>query len=129
MLNNKSILVTGGTGSFGSAYVKSILTKYPKIKRLVIFSRDELKQYEMQKILSPSKHKCLRFFLGDIRDEPRLQIALQDIDIVVHRYCLHICITCVMKLPPVIPLWILFCFNRPGASVGRPHFAHLQLEL
>ena len=84
MLNNKSILVTGGTGSFGSAYVKSMLTKYPKIKRLVIFSRDELKQYEMQKSLSPSKHKCLRFFLGDIRDAPRIQTALQDIDIVVH---------------------------------------------
>jgi UDP-N-acetylglucosamine 4,6-dehydratase (inverting) len=84
MLNNQSILITGGTGSFGSAYVKSILKKFPKIKRLVIFSRDELKQYELQNILSPKKYKCLRFFLGDMRDESRLQLALKNIDIVVH---------------------------------------------
>jgi UDP-N-acetylglucosamine 4,6-dehydratase/5-epimerase len=84
MLNNKSILVTGGTGSFGSAYVKSILKKFPKIKRLVIFSRDELKQYELQNVISPDKYKCLRFFLGDMRDEARLQLALKGIDIVIH---------------------------------------------
>lgn len=84
MLNNKSLLITGGTGSFGSAYVKTILKKFPKIRRLVIFSRDELKQYELQNILSEKKHRCLRFFLGDMRDESRLQLALKNIDIVIH---------------------------------------------
>lgn len=84
MLNNKSILVTGGTGSFGSAYIIHLLKTFPKIKRLVIYSRDELKQYELQTILPQKKYKCLRFFLGDIRDESRLQLALKNIDIVVH---------------------------------------------
>ena len=84
MLNNKSILVTGGTGSFGSSYIKSILKKYPKIKRLVIYSRDELKQYELQNRLPSTKNDSLRFFLGDMRDESRLQLALKNIDIVIH---------------------------------------------
>ena len=84
MLTNKSILITGGTGSFGKAFVKTVLERYPNIKRLVVFSRDELKQYEMEEAFSIKKHKGLRFFIGDIRDEPRLRRALEGIDIVVH---------------------------------------------
>ena len=84
MLNNKSILITGATGSFGKAFVKTILKKYPKIKKIVLFSRDELKQFELQRDLDPLKIKCLRFFLGDIRDKDRLMIAFRGIDIVVH---------------------------------------------
>jgi UDP-N-acetylglucosamine 4,6-dehydratase (inverting) len=84
MINNSSkILVTGGTGSFGKFFVKKILKKYPKIKRLVIFSRDELKQYEFKSSLK-KKYPGLRFFIGDIRDKERLKRALEDIDIVVH---------------------------------------------
>lgn len=84
MLNNKSLLITGGTGSFGKYFVKKILLKYPKIKRLIIFSRDELKQFEMSKEFTTEKYPCLRYFLGDIRDNKRLRTAFEGIDIVVH---------------------------------------------
>ena len=83
MLNNKNILITGGTGSFGQAFVKYLLSKYPKIKKLIIFSRDELKQHEMASKFSPNKYKNIRF-LGDVRDKNRLDIALKGIDYVVH---------------------------------------------
>ncbi len=84
MLNNKSILVTGATGSFGKTFVKTILKRYPKIKKIVLFSRDELKQFELQRSLNPEKIKCLRYFLGDIRDKDRLMIAFRGIDIIIH---------------------------------------------
>lgn len=84
MLNYKSILVTGATGSFGKAFIKTVLKKYPKIKKIVLFSRDELKQFELQRSLNPEKIKCLRYFLGDIRDKDRLMIAFRGIDIIVH---------------------------------------------
>ncbi|MFY0690141.1 MAG: UDP-N-acetylglucosamine 4,6-dehydratase (inverting) [Cyclobacteriaceae bacterium] len=82
--SGKSILITGGTGSFGQAFVKRILNFFPDIKRIVIFSRDELKQYEMAQRFNASNDKRLRFFLGDVRDKERLQRAFEGIDIVVH---------------------------------------------
>lgn len=84
MLNNKSLLITGGTGSFGKAFVKTILERYPKIKRLVVFSRDELKQFEMNSLFPSSEHKALRYFIGDIRDYRRIRRALEGIDVVIH---------------------------------------------
>ncbi|NIA20102.1 MAG: UDP-N-acetylglucosamine 4,6-dehydratase (inverting) [Xanthomonadaceae bacterium] len=84
MLKERSILVTGGTGSFGQKFIETVLDRYPEISRLVIFSRDELKQFEMAQILSPEKYPQLRYFIGDIRDKERLSRALQDIDIVIH---------------------------------------------
>jgi UDP-N-acetylglucosamine 4,6-dehydratase/5-epimerase len=84
MLNNKSILITGGTGSFGKAFVRTVLERYPEVRRLVIFSRDELKQYEMQQVFSERQYPALRYFIGDVRDESRLTRALEGIDIVVH---------------------------------------------
>ena len=84
MLNDKSILITGGTGSFGKAFVKTVLARYPGIKRLVIYSRDELKQYEMAQIFPQSDYPALRYFIGDVRDAERLKRALENIDIVVH---------------------------------------------
>ena len=84
MLNNKSILITGGTGSFGKAFVKTILKLYPGIKRLVIFSRDELKQFEMSQQFSEKEYPCLRYFIGDVRDSDRLRRAMEDVDVVVH---------------------------------------------
>lgn len=83
-LNNKSILVTGATGSFGNKFVATILERYPKIKRLVVFSRDELKQHEMSLRFPKSKYDAIRYFLGDIRDKDRLYRAFEDIDIVIH---------------------------------------------
>ncbi len=84
MLKEHSILVTGGTGSFGQKFIETVLDRYPEITRLVVFSRDELKQFEMAQILSPEKYPQLRYFIGDIRDKERLSRALQDIDIVIH---------------------------------------------
>lgn len=84
MLKDKAILITGGTGSFGKAFVGRVLELYPDIRRLVVYSRDELKQFEMQQVYSPAKHRALRYFLGDVRDEGRLQRALEGIDIVIH---------------------------------------------
>lgn len=82
--NDASILITGGTGSFGKAFIRSVLTKYPRVKRLVVFSRDELKQYEMSQQFKEIDHPGLRYFLGDVRDEARLRRALEGIDTVVH---------------------------------------------
>ncbi|WP_271008564.1 UDP-N-acetylglucosamine 4,6-dehydratase (inverting) [Paucibacter sp. B51] len=84
MFSNKSILITGGTGSFGRAFVKTVLERHPDIKRLVIYSRDELKQFEMSQTFSERQYDGLRYFIGDIRDENRLRRALEGIDIVIH---------------------------------------------
>lgn len=84
MLNQRSVLITGGTGSFGRAFVKALLSKYPDVKRLVVFSRDELKQFEMRQEFDSRTFPSLRFFIGDIRDGDRLRRALEGVDIVVH---------------------------------------------
>ncbi len=84
MLSNQRILITGGTGSFGKKFVETVLKKYPDIKRLVVFSRDELKQYEMSQQFPESKYPQLRFFIGDVRDSERVKRAFEGIDIVVH---------------------------------------------
>jgi UDP-N-acetylglucosamine 4,6-dehydratase (inverting) len=80
----RSILITGGTGSFGQAFVRAVLARCPDIDRLVIYSRDELKQFEMAQSLSQTDHPGLRYFIGDIRDESRLRRALEGVDVVVH---------------------------------------------
>lgn len=84
MLKGKSILITGGTGSFGKKFVATILNNYPDIERLVVFSRDELKQYEMAQQFPLERHRQLRFFVGDVRDKDRLSRAMEGIDIVIH---------------------------------------------
>jgi UDP-N-acetylglucosamine 4,6-dehydratase/5-epimerase len=80
MLSDKSILVTGGTGSFGRQFVRTVLERW-KPRRLIVFSRDELKQYEMQQEFGAP---CMRYFLGDVRDRDRLMQAMRDVDIVIH---------------------------------------------
>jgi len=84
MDENSSILITGGTGSFGKAFVKEVLSRYPRIKRLVVYSRDELKQFEMQQEFNAKDFPGIRYFIGDVRDERRLESALEGIDTVVH---------------------------------------------
>jgi len=81
---DSSILITGGTGSFGKKFVETILTRFPDIKRLVILSRDELKQFEMSQKFNDKQYPGIRYFLGDIRDASRLNRAFEGIDIVVH---------------------------------------------
>jgi UDP-N-acetylglucosamine 4,6-dehydratase len=80
----KRILITGGTGSFGRKFVEMILKLHPEVERLVVFSRDELKQFEMAEIFPESRYPAMRYFLGDVRDEPRLRRAMEGIDTVVH---------------------------------------------
>lgn len=84
MLNNKSVLITGGTGSFGKKFTEVILATYPDVKRLVIFSRDELKQFEMAQHYPRETFPMIRFFIGDVRDEARLIRAMEGIDVVIH---------------------------------------------
>jgi UDP-N-acetylglucosamine 4,6-dehydratase (inverting) len=81
---NKKLLITGGTGSFGRALVEYLLKNKFPLKKLVILSRDELKQYEMNQVFSIDKFENIRYFLGDIRDKDRLRFAVQDMDIVIH---------------------------------------------
>lgn len=85
MINeHSSVLVTGGTGSFGQAFVATLLEKHPSIRRLVVYSRDELKQWQMQQLFPQSKYPGIRYFIGDVRDASRLRRAIEGIEIVVH---------------------------------------------
>lgn len=84
MLNNKTILITGGTGSLGKALTKHIFETYPSVKKVIIFSRDEQKQFQMAQEYPLSKFPQIRFFLGDVRDEQRLIRAFQNVDYVIH---------------------------------------------
>ncbi|MGB7958050.1 MAG: UDP-N-acetylglucosamine 4,6-dehydratase (inverting) [Minisyncoccia bacterium] len=84
MFNNKSVLITGGTGSLGKMLVKLIFERYPAVRKVIVFSRDEFKQFEMAQAFPESKFPQIRFFIGDVRDNPRLKRAFEDVDIVIH---------------------------------------------
>jgi len=83
MIDGKSILITGGTGSFGHRFVQSVLERFAP-RRLIVFSRDEMKQYEMQQIFPESQYPCMRYFIGDVRNAERLEMAMRDVDYVIH---------------------------------------------
>ncbi|MDC0230647.1 UDP-N-acetylglucosamine 4,6-dehydratase (inverting) [Aureispira] len=83
-LNGKSILVTGGTGSFGKKFILTVLNRFPSVKRLVVYSRDELKQFEMSQIFPTSQYPVIRYFIGNIRELNRFKRACEGIDIIVH---------------------------------------------
>jgi UDP-N-acetylglucosamine 4,6-dehydratase len=82
-LNGKTVLVTGGTGSFGKQFIRTVLANF-KTRRCIVFSRDEQKQYEMGLEIAPDRHPEIRYFLGDVRDVDRLEMAMRDVDYVVH---------------------------------------------
>ncbi len=84
MISKSKILITGGTGSFGKAFLANLLKKYPQIPRIVIYSRDELKQWDLRQSYPKENYPQLRFFIGDVRDKDRLTTAMADIDVVVH---------------------------------------------
>ncbi|AFK01552.1 UDP-N-acetylglucosamine 4,6-dehydratase [Emticicia oligotrophica DSM 17448] len=83
-LNGKAILITGGTGSFGKKLVETIFNRFPEVRRVVIYSRDELKQFEMQQTYPQNKYPNIRFFIGDVRDGERLKRACEGIDYIIH---------------------------------------------
>lgn len=82
-LNGKGVMITGGTGSFGRKFVETVLARYQP-RRLIIFSRDEAKQYDMEQTYNSRDYPCLRYFIGDVRDRERLEMAMREIDIVIH---------------------------------------------
>jgi UDP-N-acetylglucosamine 4,6-dehydratase len=82
-LNDKTVLVTGGTGSFGKHFIKTVVEGY-KPRRLIVFSRDELKQFEMQQLFGGDKYPVMRYFIGDVRDRDRLELAMNGVDYVIH---------------------------------------------
>ena len=84
MLNGKTVLITGGTGSFGKKFTEIILKRYPDVKKLIIYSRDELKQFEMSQIFSEAKYPAMRYFLGDVRDNARFKRACEGVDVIIH---------------------------------------------
>ncbi|EGQ7933982.1 UDP-N-acetylglucosamine 4,6-dehydratase (inverting) [Vibrio vulnificus] len=84
MLNNKTVLITGGTGSFGKQFIKTILTRYPDVKKIIIFSRDELKQFELKQQYPHAQYPQLRFFIGDVRDRNRMVQACEGVDVIIH---------------------------------------------
>jgi FlaA1/EpsC-like NDP-sugar epimerase len=83
ILNNQSILITGGTGSFGKRFIQTVLDHYEP-KKLIVYSRDELKQYELQQEYPENRYDCMRYFIGDVRDLPRLRTAMEEVDIVIN---------------------------------------------
>ncbi|ROV58147.1 UDP-N-acetylglucosamine 4,6-dehydratase (inverting) [Vibrio ponticus] len=84
MLNNQSVLITGGTGSFGKQFIKTILERYPNVKKIIIFSRDELKQFELKQKYPLKDFPQLRFFIGDVRDQSRMVQACEGVDVIIH---------------------------------------------
>ena len=115
-LNNKNILITGGTGSFGTKFAELTL-KYQKPKKLVIFSRDEMKQWEMAKKFK--KDKRVRFFLGDVRDKDRLNRALDGIDLVVHAAATKIVPTAEYNPFEAVKTNIFGCMNLIDVAIDR----------
>ena len=84
MLNRKSVLITGGTGSFGKQFIKTIIDRYPKYKKIIIYSRDELKQSELKRSYPENVFPNIRFFIGDVRDKERLMQATESVDVIIH---------------------------------------------
>ncbi len=118
MFDGESILVTGGTGSFGQKLVETVLDRH-RPKRLIIFSRDELKQHEMSQRFSPSVHRCLRYFIGDVRDRDRLYRALDGVDVVVHAAALKQIPSCEYNPLEAVKTNVLGAANVIDAAIDR----------
>jgi len=119
MLNGKSILVTGGTGSFGKEFIKTILAKYPNIERVIVFSRDEYKQFVMSNMSEFLDNNKLRFFVGDVRDRDRLYRAFDGVDIVIHAAALKQVPSCEYNPFEAVKTNILGAQNVIDAAIDR----------
>jgi UDP-N-acetylglucosamine 4,6-dehydratase/5-epimerase len=120
-LNGKSILITGGTGSLGKHLTKNILSKFPNVKRLVIYSRDEQKQFEMAQEYPQSKYPAIRYFIGDVRDADRLKKAFKDIEFVIH--------TAAMKHVPIAEYNPMECVKTNVLGAENVINAALETEV
>ena len=118
------ILITGGSGSFGKAFIAELLRRFPMIERLVVYSRDELKQWELQQQYPEAEYPQLRFFLGDVRDRDRLRRALERVDTVVHVALSSLDVFATLEnanwpCPRVMCVWKIPCLthrHRQGAA-------------
>ncbi|MEI7474088.1 MAG: UDP-N-acetylglucosamine 4,6-dehydratase (inverting) [bacterium] len=118
-LNGSSVLITGGTGSFGKKFIETILTNHPEIERIVVFSRDELKQFEMSNMPQFKNNKKLRFFIGDVRDKDRLYRAFNGIDIVIHAAALKQVPSCEYNPFEAIKTNVIGAQNVIDAAIDR----------
>jgi len=119
MLNGKSILITGGTGSFGKKFTETILRDYPEIQRIVIYSRDEFKQFQMSNLPQFSGNEKLRYFIGDVRDEQRLCRAFDGVDVVVHAAALKQVPACEYNPFEAVKTNIVGAENVINASIDK----------
>ena len=119
MLNGKTILVTGGTGSFGKEFIKIVLKKYPDVERLIVFSRDEYKQFIMSNMPEFKDKKQLRFFIGDVRDKERLYRAFDRVDIVIHAAALKQVPSCEYNPFEAVKTNILGAQNVINAAIDK----------
>ena len=120
-LNGKTILITGGTGSLGKHLTKNIFEKFPQVKRLVIYSRDEQKQFEMAQEYTQSKYPAIRYFIGDVRDADRLKKAFKDIEYVIH--------TAAMKHVPIAEYNPMECVKTNVLGAENVINAALETEV
>jgi len=118
MLNGKVILITGGTGSFGQKFVETVLERY-RPERLIVFSRDELKQYEMRGRFPETLYPCMRYFIGDVRDRERLHRAFDGVDVVVHAAALKQVPACEYNPIEAIRTNVLGAANIVDAAIDR----------
>jgi UDP-N-acetylglucosamine 4,6-dehydratase len=119
LLNYKSVLVTGGTGSFGKAFIKIILQRYPNLEKVIVLSRDEFKQFEMSKMPEFEDNPKLRFFVGDVRDKDRLMRAFDGVDVVVHAAALKQVPSCEYNPFEAVKTNILGAQNVIDAAIDR----------
>lgn len=119
MLNGKSILVTGGTGSFGKKFIETILRDFPEVERVAIFSRDEFKQFEMSNLPQFANNEKLRYFIGDVRDKERLMRAFEGIDIVIHAAALKQVPACEYNPFEAVKTNIIGAQNIIDAAIDR----------
>lgn len=120
MLNNKTILVTGGTGSFGKKFIQTVFKNYPEVKKVIVFSRDEYKQFVMQNMpeFKPYENR-LRFFIGDVRDKERLLRAFDGVDVVVHAAALKQVPACEYNPFEAVKTNIMGAQNVIDAAIDR----------
>lgn len=118
MFDGESVLVTGGTGSFGQRFVQTVLARH-RPQRLIVFSRDELKQQEMSQRFSRRVHRCLRYFIGDVRDRDRLYRALDGVDVVVHAAALKQVPSCEYNPLETVKTNVLGTANVIDAAIDR----------